>query len=873
MLPFPFDFKNPDYSEVFAWRAERLARIRKSPDQLPAILAHYKHNPAQMIIDWGMTFDPRNAERNLPPMIPFILFPKQVEWIDWCMGKWKTQRPGPTVKSRDMGLSWLTMALAGVLCITHDDLVIGFGSRKEEYVDKIGSPKSLFHKGRMFVSLLPPEFRGGFDQASTAPHMRLMFPATGSTIVGEAGDGIGRGDRASIYFVDEAQPMSSKLMTPKGWVTMGSILPGDSVIGSDGMPKRVLGVNDAGSHKIYRIGFSDGTFADCSPNHLWTVDKVIGKRGRATLRTAEIAENYRYESPGGQVQYRYRLPESPAIEFPEQPDLPLSPYLVGALIGDGSLAKSQSSVTFASIDSEIVSRISDELPHPYTIKSTGGFGFRISHPRGRGANKSGIKLALKDALLDLGLAGKRSWEKFIPAQYLTASKDDRISLLRGLMDTDGSCNSGRSSYHTCSKALSEDVAQLVRSLGGFASVKLKRDRRGYRDMYYVHVVLPEEISPFHLKRKTERLTARKSQIRKSITSVREVGFGPVRCIQIDSKDGLYLTDGLSLTHNSAFLERPQLVEASLSQTTNCRIDISTPNGLANPFADKVRSGRFDAFRFHWRDDPRKDDAWYARQRENLDPVTVAQEIDIDFAASVDGVLIPSAWVQAAIDSHVKLGIDPQGEKITALDVADRGKDSNAHALRDGVLLKDVREWHGTATEDIYGTTQRAIDNCDEWKCHKMRFDSDGLGAGVRGDARVINEMRKIKVDAEAYHGSGEVVGKEDEFIEGRTNGDFFENYKAQCWWDVRDRFKLTYEAVTMGKDYAPDRIISISSECENLDNLTGELSQPTYKKSGRGKIIINKAPDGSKSPNLADSVVIAFAVERPSENYSWAGFS
>ncbi|MGX8248973.1 TerL protein, partial [Escherichia coli] len=106
--------------------------------------------------------------------------------------------------SRDMGLSWLTMALASVLSITHDDLVIGFGSRKEEYVDKIGSPKSLFHKGRMFVSLLPPEFRGGFDKATTAPHMRLMFPATGSAIVGEAGDGIGRGDRASIYFVDEA---------------------------------------------------------------------------------------------------------------------------------------------------------------------------------------------------------------------------------------------------------------------------------------------------------------------------------------------------------------------------------------------------------------------------------------------------------------------------------------------------------------------------------------------------------------------------------------------------------------------------------------------------------------------------------------------
>src|SRR5690606_12844060 len=83
-------------------------------------------------------------------------------------------------------------------------LVIGFGSRKEEYVDKIGSPKSLFFKARMFVQLLPPELRGGYEQGVTDPHMRIKFPATGSVLVGEAGDGIGRGDRASIYFVDEA---------------------------------------------------------------------------------------------------------------------------------------------------------------------------------------------------------------------------------------------------------------------------------------------------------------------------------------------------------------------------------------------------------------------------------------------------------------------------------------------------------------------------------------------------------------------------------------------------------------------------------------------------------------------------------------------
>jgi len=516
MAPEWFDYRNPDYSRVFAERAERLERIRAKPERLPALLAFYRDNPAQFITDWGCTFDPRNAERNLPPMIPFILFPRQVEWIEWALRNWREQNPGPTVKSRDMGLSWLSVALGCTLCITHDDLVIGFGSRKEEYVDKIGAPKSLFYKGRMFCKLLPPEFRGGFQQGVTDPHMRIKFPSTGSVMVGEAGDGIGRGDRASIYFVDE----------------------------------------------------------------------------------------------------------------------------------------------------------------------------------------------------------------------------------------------------------------------------------------------------------------------------------------------------------SAFLERPQLVEASLSQTTNCRIDISTPNGLANPFAERVLSGKFDTFRFHWREDPRKDEGWYAKQLEILDPVTVAQEIDIDFSASIDGVLIPSAWVQSAVDAHKKLGFDPTGEKLTALDVADLGKDSNAQTLRNGVMVSDVREWHGSSVEDIYGTTQKAFDHCDEWECYTIRYDSDGLGAGVRGDSRAINEDRKNKVEVEAFHGGSEVVDKDKDYIKGRTNGQFFDNYKAQCWWHLRERFKRTHEAITQGKDWTPDDLISISSECQHLSRLQAELSQPTYKKSTRGKVQINKAPEGTKSPNLADSVMMAFALEK-----------
>lgn len=533
-IPFDFDFRKPDYTTVFAYRADRLRKIRSNPDSIPILKAFYRDNPAQFMIDWGCTFDPRNVERGLPAIVPFLLFPRQEEWVEWVLNNWREQKPGATVKSRDMGLSWLSVGLASTLCLFNKDMVIGFGSRKEEYVDKIGAPKSLFHKARMFSRLLPPEFRAGFDEKKTAPHMRIMYPDMGSAIVGESGDGIGRGDRASIYFVDEA----------------------------------------------------------------------------------------------------------------------------------------------------------------------------------------------------------------------------------------------------------------------------------------------------------------------------------------------------------AFLDRPQLVEASLSQTTNCRQDISTPNGMTNPFAEKAKGGKCRTFEFHWRDDPRKSQDWYDKQVEELDPVTVAQEIDINFSASVEGVLIPSAWVQSAVNSHLKLGVDLSGELKSALDVADRGKDRNSQSFINGNILTDIVGWHGKDVDDIFGTTQRAIDNCEERGHSEFSFDSDGLGAGCRGDARIINENRKeqglIVIDAIPFNGSGAVINKGEYIIEpvgdspGRTNESFFANYKAQCWWHLRSMFKETHEAVSSGKKYNIDNIISISSECENFTNLCSELSQPTYKKDNRGKVVINKAPDESVSPNDADSVMMGFAPkEQPETAGGW----
>lgn len=524
-----YNFISPgldDINAVFDERIRILKKIREDRDKhLPVLRAYYRDNPADFINDWGVTFDPKGVERGLPALIPFVIFPKQREWIEWVVDHWKTQKPGLTDKSRQGGLSWLSVALSCALCLFHPGMSIGFGSRKQEYIDVIGGPKSLIEKGRIFMRALPREFRGGWTREH-APHMRMIFPDSGALISGEAGDNIGRGNTTSIYFVDEA----------------------------------------------------------------------------------------------------------------------------------------------------------------------------------------------------------------------------------------------------------------------------------------------------------------------------------------------------------AFLEHPMMVDASLSQTTNCRMDISTPNGLGNSFATKRFEGKIDVFTMHWRDDPRKDDAWYQKQINEFDPVIIAAEIDINYSASVEGVLIPSSWVQAAIDAHRVLGIAPTGARRASLDVADMGKDLNAFIGVHGCVVETIEEWSGVG-DDLFKTAQRAFSLCDTEGYDGFRYDADGLGAGIRGDSRILNEGRTRRLDIEAFRGSGPVFDPEGEVEQARPRGettgyedlrrrlnqDFFANAKAQAWWSLRTRFQRTYRWVVDKEPSAFDDIISLPKDVTNVMKLVTELSQPTYKTSTVGKIVVDKAPDGARSPNLADALMIRFA--------------
>jgi hypothetical protein len=299
---------------------------------------------------------------------------------------------------------------------------------------------------------------------------------------------------------------------------------------------------------------------------------------------------------------------------------------------------------------------------------------------------------------------------------------------------------------------------------------------------------------------------------------------------------------------SAFYERPMLIESAISQNSDVKIDISTPNGIGNLFYQKRMSGKYPLFVFDWKDDPRKSKEWYDEQVKRLDPVIVAQEIDRDYGGSLEGILIPSKWVKAAINFDIK----PSGIRRAGLDVADEGADKNSLSIAHGSVLEHCSAWHkGNTTQ----TTRRAVAICQAKDCYILRYDKIGVGAGVKGELsnqHYDNIIKAVGINS----GSSPTPG----FYENsQKKEDMFRNLRAQMYWLLRRRFEKTYEHVSNIKEHNPDEMISIVKDHE----LIAELSQITYFYSENGKIQIESKADmkrrGLKSPNKADSTAYCFA--------------
>ncbi|HEX7176081.1 MAG TPA: PhoH family protein [Pyrinomonadaceae bacterium] len=362
-----------------------------------------------------------------------------------------------------------------------------------------------------------------------------------------------------------AQPLHSRVLTPDGWRAMGELCPGDAVIGSDGRPTQVLGVYPQGPKPVYRLTMTDGATTLACAEHLWAVltpeDKRDGKPPRV-LETRQMLDGLRRCH-----QHRYELPLlSAPVDWPRR-EVPLDPYSLGLLLGDGCITD-KTTPGFSTGDPELVSSLRSGFGGMnLTFRRKSAVDYVLANPAAGHGGRI-VRNPLTQALRGLELAGTRSSTKFIPEVYLYNSPEVRHAVLQGLLDTDGGpvVQAGRTcriQYTTTSRRLRDDVLFLVRSLGGVAYWRRRKAEGrkpgfangreiGYcNDAYVMDIRLPRGLEPFRLGRKTavyhEHGGGRPMRF---IESIDPAGTEQTQCISVASPDALYITDDFILTHNT-----------------------------------------------------------------------------------------------------------------------------------------------------------------------------------------------------------------------------------------------------------------------------------------------------------------------------------
>jgi replicative DNA helicase len=352
----------------------------------------------------------------------------------------------------------------------------------------------------------------------------------------------------------KAQPLDARVRMLDGWKAMSDVRVGDALASIDGFPSFVSGVFPQGERQVYRVAFSDGRACECCAEHLWRVHYRAWAVPRV-LRTDRIAEMLTRR------RYRGRLwIDMPTGEFGSDQALPIDPWVLGALLGDGSFT--QATIRFSTAMESLRRRMADRIDASLELAYAGGVDWRIVQ-RTRGREK-GIQGAtsnrLTAAIRALGLWGLSSHEKFIPRTYLHARRNARLDLLRGLLDTDGWVERwGTIRYATTSPQLADDVAELVRSLGGWCSVRARQphfeykgERRDGRTCFNCTIHHPDPASLLLLSEKQVRtITAPIRRKRPTFAAIEPTRIAPTQCIAVTHQTHTYVTDDYVVTHNTA----------------------------------------------------------------------------------------------------------------------------------------------------------------------------------------------------------------------------------------------------------------------------------------------------------------------------------
>ena len=392
----------------------------------------------------------------------------------------------------------------------------------------------------------------------------------------------------------KAVALDTELPTPDGWKQMRDIHEGDMVFGQDGKPSKVIAESELFHKPMYLVKFEDGSEVKASADHIWTVQtkdsrrtsryipkgkKVTGKMYRPELRetggwfdvtTEEMVHDFVRNRPDGKgCEYKYRVPMTKPVEYPEK-DLPVDPYTLGVWLGDGS--SNDTSITCSDADrDEMISLLTAEGHKCVWREHKDRAGAIALDSQGRAK-----KNPLRDKLRELGVFGN----KHIPEIYMQASVPQRLALLQGLMDTDGTCSKvGECEFVQKSELISRQVAELASSLGIKANVKAKNAKCNGKSagvVYRVTIWTDQSMPCFRMARKKQRLKERLSDRMhaKSITSIERIETEPSKCIMIDNPSHLYLVGRqYTATHNTMFIAALAFGLALLERRSGSRIYI------------------------------------------------------------------------------------------------------------------------------------------------------------------------------------------------------------------------------------------------------------------------------------------------------------
>lgn len=353
----------------------------------------------------------------------------------------------------------------------------------------------------------------------------------------------------------KALPNHYPVLTPTGWTPIGELLEGDDVIAQDGTTTKVLGVYPQGILPTMTITFADGRVVDCSADHLWEVN--INGKDPVVLDTKTIKQYV-----DGEIMRLDRRVTVPLFE-PTQGvdiDLPIDPYLLGALIGDGHLSKT---ITFTNADPDVLDSVRATLAEGYVLRQSSTYQYdyfiRMENP-----TKDGHIYG--KALKELGLFDKTSQYKFIPQIYKDASLSQKQRLIQGLIDTDGTVEKkGTMQYCTSSPQLAKDVQELVFSIGGKCRIYTRQthytknnERVECLPTYILTIQYHSIHSLVACKRKLDRLSddPQYKDVQLPIISVEWTGIEEeCTCIKIDHPRALYVTKDYVPTHNTHNVEK------------------------------------------------------------------------------------------------------------------------------------------------------------------------------------------------------------------------------------------------------------------------------------------------------------------------------